>query len=118
MGSAAYAIASNTENTNSGKTTKSGQQKNPAFHVDIMGRNRDTANKYWQKRRLQSKQARIVAENKLVDANELLASPRFLRQIKSYIEMGGTFYARKALSDAGVAKQEDIERIISKAMES
>jgi hypothetical protein len=60
-------------------------------------------NEYWRDERTKVRQARLRAKFKGVDPSVFLSNPQLLRQVKSWIDIAGVDYARKSLSETGVA---------------
>ena len=81
-----------------------------------MRRNRrEQLNEYWRDQKAEIRQARVRSALRLVGAKVFLSNPQLLWQGKSWIDIAGIDYARKSLSESGVADS-NIERIIEAAL--
>ena len=57
-----------------------------------------------------------TAEAKAVDPQVFLSNPQLLKQVKIWIDIAGIDYARKTLSETGVAGPPNIDSIIRAAL--
>src|SRR5215831_11798822 len=76
---------------------------------------REQLNEYWRDQRTSIRQARVRSELRLVGPEVFLSNPQLLRQVKSWIDIAGVDYARKALAKTGV-NAEGIEMIVETAL--
>jgi|SRR6516164_8992644 len=72
-------------------------------------------NQYWRDQRAEIRRARVRSELRLVGREVFLSNPQLLRQVKSWIDIAGVDYARKTLSETGVADPH-IDTIIEAAL--
>ena len=77
---------------------------------------RKELNHYWQDERAEIRQAGLRAEAKAVDPQVFLSNPELLKQVKIWIDNAGIEYARKTLSETGVAGPPNIDSIIRAAL--
>jgi arsenate reductase-like glutaredoxin family protein len=61
------------------------------------------------------RQAKPRAKFKAVDPEVFLSNPQLLKQVKTWIDIAGIDYARKTLSETGVADS-SIEKIVEAAL--
>jgi hypothetical protein len=77
---------------------------------------RKELNQHWLAQRAEIGQARLRAEAKVVDPQLFLSDPQLLKQVKIWIDIAGIDYARKTLSETGVAGPPNIDSIIRAAL--
>ena len=83
--------------------------------VSVRCNRREQLNEYWRNQRTSIRQARVRSELRLVGPEVFLSNPQLLRQVKSWIDIAGVDYARKTLSETGVADPH-IDTIIEAAL--
>jgi hypothetical protein len=83
--------------------------------IDVRRNRRKQLNAYWREQRRESRQAKLGAEFKGVDPAAFLSNPTLLREVKTWIDIAGLNYARKCLSETGVAAP-NIDKILEAAL--